>query len=325
MTRALVTGGSGFVGQGLIPVLIGNGHEVLAVHSTEGAARASTAAAGCTWFAADLRDPARLAAEAFDRVDAVIHLAALAHVPRREAGAPEAALQAINVRAPAALARRAANLGVRRFVFVSSLLVHGRSRAGQVLNETSPLAPDELYGQSKVEAEARLREIGAECGLELTIVRPPLVYGPGVKGNFLRLLRWALARWPLPTATLHNRRSFVGLANLCDLLCLAASHPAAANETFLAADPEDISTGELYRRIARAGGSKAWFLPLPRPLLAAGLGLAGKSEAAARLLGDLRADSVKARALLGWESLSSVEAELERTVGWYREHHARTA
>lgn len=321
MTRVLVTGASGFIGHALVPTLLKRGHQVRALASPR-SGRVSGQAAGSgspvDWRTADLCRTESLPAELCSGVDVVVHLAALAHVPRGTLSRAESLLHQTNVAAALALAENAATAGVRRFLFVSSALVHGDQTTRDAWTEESALAPVELYGTSKAQAEADLHGFCDPGELELTVIRPPLVYGPGAKGNFAKLLAWAVAGRPVPSAVRSNRRSFVGLSNLCSLLAAAVDHPAAADQTFLVSDQEDLSTGELYRRAALQADARPRFLPLPRGPLALALRLAGRAAVARRLLGDFRIDSTKASNQLGWRPVSSIEAELGRAVHWFR-------
>lgn len=321
MTRVLVTGASGFVGRALLPALLRNGDKVRALGSPSASDPLQQAERGATpveWHRGDLRIPEALPPEVFEKVEVVLHLAALAHVPRSTLRTAAADLRRINVLAPTLLAERAAAAGARRLVFVSSALVHGDRSTGSPLTESAALAPVEAYGASKAEAEARLHEACGPRGLELTVVRPPLVYGPRAKGNFARLLAWAMAGRPVPRALCRNSRSFVGLTNLCSLLVLAAHHPAAANETYLVSDQEDLSTGELYRRTALRAGAQPRFWPLSPGPVALALRWAGRAALAQRLLGDLRIDSTKASRELAWRPVARVEDELDRAIAWQR-------
>jgi nucleoside-diphosphate-sugar epimerase len=262
-------------------------------------------------------------AQAWDEVDAVIHLAAIAHIP--DEGSPKdiERLFETNVMATARLARQAADRGVRRFVFVSSAAVHGSvSGDGRFTEEDEP-APDTTYARSKVRAEAHLSAIAAKRGLELTIVRPPLVYGPAAKGNFPRLLHWSFAGRPLPSAALLNSRSFIGLRNLCHFLEVVVRHPAAVGQTFLVSDREDISTGELFRRASQAFGLEARFINVPRMLVETGLRATGRGTVLDRILNNFLIDSSKTEDLLDWRATVPMDEELQRTAAWFKaQHHA---
>jgi UDP-glucose 4-epimerase len=230
---------------------------------------------------------------------AVVHLAARVHVMRDSAADPLAEFRRVNVAVTLNLARQAAAWGVKRFVFLSSVKVNGES-GSVIYRETDLPAPKDAYGISKYEAERGLREIATETGMDVVIIRPPLVYGPGVKANFLALMRVVARGIPLPLGAIDNRRSLVALDNLLDLIVTCIDHPAAANQTFLVSDGEDLSTTELIRRLARAMDRPARLIPVPTTVLMAGATLLGKREVATRLCGSLQVDITKARELLGW-------------------------
>jgi nucleoside-diphosphate-sugar epimerase len=246
---------------------------------------------------------------------AVIHLAARVH----DAGASEAAYRVDNVEATLKLGRDAAAAGVRRLIFLSTAKVHGEaSPPGRGFTEADPPAPQGAYACSKLAAEAGLRRIAGSSGLELVVIRPSLVHGPGAKANLRALMHAADRGWPLPLGAVRNSRSLVGVRNLVSLIALCIDHPAAAGETFLVSDGEDISTTELLRRLAALLGRPSRLLPVPVALLAAGLGIAGRSRTARSVLGDLRVDAGKARRLLGWQPELSLEAGLAEMVAGYR-------
>ena len=251
----------------------------------------------------------------------VVHTAARVHVVADGASNPLAAFRRVNVQATLRLARLAAQAGVRRFVFISSIKVNGESTAsGHPFLASTPPAPRDPYGVSKMEAEQALREIAAETGMEVVIIRPPLVYGPGVKANFLSMMRWLSRGIPLPLGAIDNRRSLVALDNLLDLIVTCTHHPAAANQTLLVSDGEDLSTTQLLRRMGTALGKPARLLPVPPALLRAGAALVGKPEMAQRLCGHLQVDMSKTRDLLGWTPPISVDEGLRRTAeGFWRE------
>ena len=228
---------------------------------------------------------------------------------------PLAEFRRINVRGSLNVAKAAAAAGVRRLVFVSSIKVNGESTdAGFPFKASDPPAPADPYGVSKYEAEVGLRELAQTTGLELVIVRPVLVYGPGVKGNFLTMMKWVQRMVPLPLGAVDNLRSLVGLDNLVDLIAVCTSSPAAAGCTFLVSDGEDVSTAELIRRIAEAMGKCALLLPVPPAFLRAGAALLGKGEEGRRILGSLQVDIGETRRVLGWAPPFTMKDQLRSAV-----------
>jgi UDP-glucose 4-epimerase len=211
------------------------------------------------------------------------------------------------------LARQAAAAGLRRFVFVSSIKVNGEATqlARPFIADDAP-APLDAYGVSKMEAEQGLREIARQTGMEVVIIRPPLVYGPGVKANFAAMMRWLKRGVPLPLGAIHNQRSLVALDNLVDLILTCLTHPAATNQTFLVSDGEDVSTTELLRRMGQAMGKTARLLPVPASWLKVAASLVGKGDVAQRLCGSLQVDISKTRELLGWVPPVSLDEGLRR-------------
>lgn len=245
----------------------------------------------------------------------VIHLAARVHVMHDTAANPLVEFRAVNVQGTLNLARQAAAAGVKRLVFISSIKVNGEStQTGQAFSEADAPNPQDAYGQSKFEAEEGLREIALDTGMEVVIIRPPLVYGPGVKANFAALMHAVQRRWPLPLGAVHNLRSLVALDNLVDFIVTCITHPQAANQTFLVSDGQDISTTALVRGMALAAGVPARLLPVPVWVLQAGAKLLGKGDAVQRLCGNLQVDISKARMLLGWTPPVSTEDGLRRAV-----------
>jgi len=293
--RVLVTGATGFVGHALVPALDSAAHEV------RGASRANGPAlddVGADWHSL------------LDGCDAVVHLAAMVHVMEGAATLAER-FQAVNVQGTTRLAVQAAAAGVRRFVMLSSIKVHGESGH---LSESSPRTTLDPYGRSKRDAEDAVCEIGARTGLQVVVIRPPLVYGPGVRANFAALAAAVRRGLPLPLGSIDNQRSLVGLGNLVDLIATCLVHPGAANQAFLVSDGEDLSTPDLVRRMAAVLGQKARLVPVPESLLmlvASGL---GRREDVRRLVGSLTVDITKARELLGWEPPNSVDTSLREAL-----------
>jgi nucleoside-diphosphate-sugar epimerase len=304
----LLTGATGFVGQALDARLRRDGHRVL------GTARQSgQLASGTPVVAAELR-PEQDWSSCLTQKRTVVHLAARVHVMDERAADPLAAFRLANTAGTLNLARQSAAAGVRRFVFVSSVKVNGeQTPPGRAFRFDDAPAPIDPYGVSKREAEDGLRELGESSGMEVVIVRPPLVYGPGVKANFAALMRAVRGGWPLPLGGVTaNRRSLVALDNLVDLLARCIDHPAAAGQTFLASDGEDLSTAELLRRMGQAMGRPARLVPVPASLLGAGAALLGRRAVAQRLLGSLQVDIAHTRHTLGWTPPVSVNEGLRR-------------
>lgn len=252
----------------------------------------------------------------------VIHAAARVHMMQDGATDPLAEYRRVNVQGTLQLARQAASSGVKRFVFISSVKVNGETtQPGEPFTADADPAPQDPYGISKMEAEQGLREIASQTGMEVVVIRPPLVYGPGVKANFLVMMRWLARGVPLPLgAVTHNRRSLVALDNLVDLIVTCISHPAAANQTFMVSDGEDLSTTDLLRRMGRALGKSARLLPVPLAPLKLAAYLLGKPALVQRLCGSLQVDISKTRLLLGWVPPLSVDEGLSKAAeGYWRE------
>jgi len=241
----------------------------------------------------------------------VIHAAARAHIMKEDLADPVVEYRQVNVDGTVNLARQAAEAGVRRFIFISSIGVNGNINIKPFTEDDTP-KPADPYAQSKLEAEQGLWEIQHETGMELVVIRPPLVYGPNAPGNFGSLTRWIDKGVPLPLGAIQNQRSLVALDNLVDLIITCIDHPAAANQVFLAGDGQDLSTTELLRSVARAAGKPSRLIPIPSSLLMLAATLLGKKAVAQRLLGSLQVDISKARDLLEWEPPISVEEGLRR-------------
>jgi nucleoside-diphosphate-sugar epimerase len=292
----VVTGASGFVGQAICARANAGGVVVRGVTRSPCmlAAGLQSIVVGSINQSTDWR-------EALAAVDVVVHLAARVHVMADIAKDPLAEFREVNVEGTLNLARQAAMADVRRFVFVSSIKVNGEAtQPGRPFTADAAPAPLDAYGISKMEAEQGLRAIAVETGMEVVIVRPPLVYGPGVKANFAAMMRWLHRGVPLPLGAIHNTRSLVALDNLVDLILTCVTHPAAANQTFLVSDGEDVSTTELLRRMGKAMNRPARLIPVPASLLKKAAVLVGKGDMAQRLCGSLQVDIQKTRQLLGW-------------------------
>ena len=257
--------------------------------------------------------------DALSGCDAVGHAAARVHLVKDSASDPLAEFRRVNVDGALALARKAAEAGVRRFVFLSTVKVNGEvTYPGRPFKADDVPAPEDAYGVSKYEAEVALRRLSATTGMEVVIIRPVLVYGPGVKANFLAMIRAVDRGWPLPLGAIDNRRSLVGVSNLVDLIATCLRHPAAANQTFLVSDDSDLSTTELLKRTAAALGRSARLFPVPPRVLQTGATILAKGKEARRLLGSLQVDISRTRQLLGWSPPMSVDQQLTETAEWFR-------
>ena len=255
---------------------------------------------------------------AFEDVVAIVHCAARVHVMADTAANPLDEFRRVNVEGTLNLARQAANAGVRRFVFVSSIKVNCEStRPGRPFAAGDVPAPLDAYGVSKMEAEQGLLELSVQTGMDVVVIRPPLVYGPGVKANFSAMMRWLKRGVPLPLGAIHNQRSLVALDNLVDLIVTCLTHLAAANQTFLVSDGEDVSTTELLRRMGRAMGYPARLVPIPASWLKLAATLVGKQDMAQRLCSSLQVDIAKTRDLLGWRPPLSLNQGLKKAAEGY--------
>jgi nucleoside-diphosphate-sugar epimerase len=311
--KVLVTGANGFVGKAVLIRLNSMGG-VTAIGSVRHAA-----------MFADARAPTVTVGElsaqtdwsgALTGVRGVVHTAARVHVLKEAAAEPLEEFRKINVQGSLNLAQQAAEAGVRRFVFVSSIKVNGEAtQLGCPFTADDKPSPVDAYGVTKMEAEQGLREIALQTGMNVVIIRPPLVYGPGVKGNFAAMMRSLKRGLPLPLGAIHNQRSLVSLDNLVDLIFTCLIHPAAANQTFLVSDGEDVSTTELLRRMCLALSCSAHLIPVPLSwlkLVAAGV---RRQDLALRLCGSLQVDITKTRRLLGWSPPVSLDEGFRRAAG----------
>ncbi|MEN5201188.1 SDR family oxidoreductase [Pseudomonas wadenswilerensis] len=319
--RVLLTGGSGFVGQAILKRL-GLDTDVQVVAALRKQLSSLPDGVQAHLFD-DLASPMAWPVEdpAFD---VVIHCASRVHVMNEVAADPLAEFRKVNVSATLAFARRAADAGVKRFVFISSIKVNGEGTArGRPYTADDVPAPIDPYGVSKQEAETQLKALGAETGMEIVVIRPVLVYGPGVKANFRNMMVWLDKRIPLPFGAIENKRSLVAVENLVDLIVLCCSHPAAANQTFLVSDDEDVSTTQLLRKMAQALGKPALLVPIPASWLSWVARALGKASLSQRLCGSLQVDITKTKSLLNWVPPVTLENALKVTAQNYLESKSR--
>lgn len=310
--KILVTGASGFVGEALVFRLL-----VDKKFSPIAAARGATRLYGlCPVVPFDLTHAKVL--PALDDVQVVVHAAARVHVMNETAVDALAEFRKVNVEGTLKLARCAAESGVKRFIFISSIKVNGESTLlGKPFKADDHPNPQDPYGVSKYEAEEALKRLGRDTGMEVVIIRPPLVYGPGVKANFLSMLSWLNKGVSLPLGSIRNQRSLVAIENLVSLIVTCIDHPSAANQTFLASDGEDLSTTQLLRRLSKALGKPARLLPLPEWLLKLVASAVGKQAVAQRICGSLQVDIRKNRELLGWTPPINMDKAMRQTAGHY--------
>lgn len=303
--RVLVTGANGFVGSALCPSLAALGHTVIpAVRRQSGIANEVVVHGAESWKAP------------LKGCDSVIHLAARAHVLQDQEQDPLQVFRANNVDTTIELAKRAVEAGVRRFVFISTIKVNGEETApGCSFSHDDPVDPKDPYALSKWEAEQGLLEVAQKTGLEVVIIRPPLVYGPGVKGNFASLIKWIQNGIPLPLGAIHNRRSMIGLDNLVKFIALCADIDAAPNakgQVFLVSDGEVVSTTELLSKVAKAYRRNSRLFQVPEGLMRVVARWMGKASIADRLFGSLVVDDSKARQMLGWHPELRMDEQLQK-------------
>lgn len=262
--------------------------------------------------------------DALQGVKVVIHSAARAHIMNDQAADPLAEFRRVNAEGTLNLARQAQAAGIKRFIFISSIKVNGeQTKINQPYKADDAPKPIDPYGVSKLEAEQGLQKLAAETNMEIVIIRPVLVYGEGVKANFLNMMKWLHHNIPLPLGAIKNKRSLVALDNLVDLIVTCIDHPKAANQIFLVSDGEDLSTTELLQRMAKALHKSVWLLPIPGFLLGLGAGLLGKHAMAQRLCGSLQVDISKTQQLLGWAPPVTVDAALSKTARNFQEKNKK--
>jgi nucleoside-diphosphate-sugar epimerase len=313
--KVLITGGSGFIGRHLVELLARQQdlEVILAVRSH----RSTPSGSHTTVEVGELHGDT-LWKDTLKGVDVVVHCAGRAHVMDEQEDDPLAAFRRVNVDASVALAKAARAASVKRFIYLSSIKVNGEATPeGSKFSAVDDPCPIDPYGISKLEAEQALRALFAGTPTQLVVIRPPLVYGPGVKANFRTLLSFVQRGWPLPFGALQNRRSLVYVGNLTDLIRVSLTHPGAAGHVLLVSDGQDLSTGELVREMANSLQRPGRCLSVPQFLLGFGLRLLGRKETIPRLLGSLRIDLEPTRALLDWTPPYSVSEGMAATTEHY--------
>lgn len=312
--QVLVTGATGFVGEAVVFRLLRD-----KVFTPVAAVRSETRLSGlCSIVRWDLEAPVVLGGLA--DVQVVIHCAARVHVMRESATDSLAEFRKINVEGTLQLARSAAKAGVKRFIYISSIKVNGEStEPGVPFTVADAPASADAYGISKEEAEHALKQLSHDTGMELVIIRPPLVYGPGVKANFLSMMKWIDRGVPLPLGSIHNRRSLVSVGNLVDLIVTCIDHPGAAGHDFMVSDGCDLSTTELLTGVAKALGKSARLISVPVWILHLVGSITGRKNLTQRLCGSLQVDISETRRLLNWSPPVDTETALRQTAEYYRD------
>jgi nucleoside-diphosphate-sugar epimerase len=313
-SRILVTGASGFVGGALVNELLSEKRYSVIC----GVRDISGSRFTCDHFFFELERAPPI--EVLHGVDTVVHAAARVHVMSAQGDDELSSFRAANVEGTLRLAEKAAQAGVKRFIFISSIKVNGESTfPGRPFTATDVPGPVDAYGISKREAEDALKALSERMGMEVVIIRPPLVYGPGVKANFLNMLCWVERGFPLPLGSIANQRSMVSLANLVDLIIRCINHPAAPGNTFLVSDGQDLSTTQLLRRVAHSLGVKSALIPFPQKLLTLCLVMLGQHALSTRLCGSLQVDIGQTCKLLGWAPPVKIEQSLDSVTKHYLE------
>lgn len=317
MAHILVTGASGFVGRSLIPTLISNGHSVRCAVSKH-----EQLPVDVEQVMVKRLEQQQDWTHALKGIDIVIHLAARVHIMKDKVADPLEAYCKVNSLATKHLAEQAAHHHVKRFVFLSSIKVNGEFNSiDNPFNEENPVDPDDPYGRSKFLAEQYLHEISQSTALEITIVRPPLIYGPAVKANFLKMMHWVKKGYPLPFATINNQRSFIFIENLASALCEVAVNPKAANQLYLVADNESWSLADLMDTLAKHMKVKSALFPFPSRGLHFILNVLRQTSLNQRLLGSLVVSNNKIKEQLNWQPPVSAIIGLKKTIEWYQNEH----
>lgn len=314
MQKILITGGTGFVGKNLSQNLKLKKYKVHISKRTH----QSKALDGVKYFNIDEIDSKTKWKDCLLGIDCIVHCAAKVNFIKTDDINSLNTYQNVNVEGTINLAKQAVFLGLKRFIFLSSVKVNGEKTIGSSsFKNNDILKPESAYGISKWEAEQALLEISKQTGLEVVIIRAPLIYGEGVKGNFLSLLNLVYKQVPMPFANINNLRSFIGIDNLISLIICCINHPKAAGKTFLVSDGQDISTPNLIRKLSKLMNKSSRVFPVPQSIIKLLGFLVGKSIAVDRLLASLQVDNSYTREILGWSPVLSLDEGLEKTVRWY--------
>ena len=310
----LITGSTGFLGRALLSKLASHGLQTRAVIRKNLHSKIEN----IDYCKIKIIDGETDWGGALLDINTIVHCAARAHVMNDSSSDPLLEFRKVNTFGTLNLAEQAADSGVKRFIFISSIKVNGEfTNPGNKFTPDDIYIPSDPYGLSKYEAEQGLKNIAKETEMDVVIIRPPLIYGPNVKANFRSMLKWVNRGVPLPFGAVNNKRSLVALSNLVDFTISCVEHPKAANETFLISDGEDVSTTNLLYKIGKAFNKKTRLIPIPVKFMEFGAKIVGKEDLADRIFGNLQVDSSKAEELLGWNSVVTMDQELKKTVDAY--------
>ncbi|WP_105902604.1 UDP-glucose 4-epimerase family protein [Vibrio gangliei] len=315
--KILVTGATGFVGQKVVEKALEKEMEVSAIARNSKLVTQQKSLPQVEWHHGELT-PDFDWSSCLDGVDCVIHCAARVHQMNEDASVAQKNYDDANFRSTLNLAHQAQQVGVKRFIFLSSIKVNGEStELNEPFTRTVEQEPEDPYGLSKYKAEQALQTLSKDSGLDVVIIRPPLVYGPGVKANFQAMMKWVCRGIPLPLGAIHNKRSMVYLDNLVDLILTCTQHNEAINEVFLVSDDHDISTSELLSQIKQAANSSTWLIPVPMKIFTIAAKLLNKPQIAQRLCGSLQVDISHTKKQLNWQPPISWEQGITKTVLFY--------